>query len=166
MMGCVSSETCWASYNYEIKILIYWSILLDFLCELYYDARIHENQAVTIFEVACFGYCCHYYQRQQLNSYAKPTDFLLTVDSSIATTYFKLHLLFFVVVCAVFCFFLFVCVLFLFYVFTCLCCMCVLLPSAWFVFVLLIQHVNKQLLNWVTDAAATANGVNRNLQKD
>ena len=43
-MGGVSPETCWASYKYEIKILIHCCILLDFLCELYYDARIHEHQ--------------------------------------------------------------------------------------------------------------------------
>jgi len=31
------------SYLYEIKILIYFCILLDFFfCELYYDERIHE----------------------------------------------------------------------------------------------------------------------------
>jgi hypothetical protein len=32
------------SYLYEIKILIHCYILLDFLCELYYDVRIHEHQ--------------------------------------------------------------------------------------------------------------------------
>ena len=34
MMGGVSPETCWASYKYEIKILIHCCILLDFLFEL------------------------------------------------------------------------------------------------------------------------------------
>jgi len=34
MMGSVSPEKCWASYKYEIKILIHCCILLDFLCEL------------------------------------------------------------------------------------------------------------------------------------
>ena len=45
MMGGVSPGTCWASYKYGIiKILIHCCILLDFICELYYDARIHEHQ--------------------------------------------------------------------------------------------------------------------------
>ena len=45
MLGGVSPETCWASYKYGIiKILIRCCILLDFLYELYYDARIHEHQ--------------------------------------------------------------------------------------------------------------------------
>jgi hypothetical protein len=44
MMGGVSPETCWALYKYEIKILIHCCILLDILCELYYDARIHKHQ--------------------------------------------------------------------------------------------------------------------------
>jgi hypothetical protein len=44
MMGNVSPETCWASYTYRIiQILIYYCILLDFLYELHYDARIHEH---------------------------------------------------------------------------------------------------------------------------
>jgi len=56
MMGGVSPETCWASYKYEIKfwytvascwiffvncIMIHCGILLDFLCELYYDTLWH-----------------------------------------------------------------------------------------------------------------------------
>jgi len=46
MMGGVSSETFWASYKYEIQILIHCCILFDFLCKVYYDARIlHEHQA-------------------------------------------------------------------------------------------------------------------------
>jgi len=47
MMGGGLPETRWASRKYEIKILIHHCILLDFLCELYYDARIHENQVYT-----------------------------------------------------------------------------------------------------------------------
>jgi len=55
-----------------------------------------------------------------LKSYAKTTDFLLTRDSSMATTYLKLHLLFFVVVyvpycCVDFCSLL--CILFLLYIY-------------------------------------------------
>jgi hypothetical protein len=107
--------------------------------------------AFIIFEVACTVYCCRYRQQQQhTKSYAKTTDFILTRDSSIAITYLKLHLfLVFFVLSAVM---LFSCSLLRsgsFYVFTYLCCMCVLLPAAWLVFVLLSQHVNKQLLNWV-----------------
>jgi hypothetical protein len=30
--------------KYEIKILIHCRILLDFICELYYDAQIHKHQ--------------------------------------------------------------------------------------------------------------------------
>ena len=45
IMGGVSPETYWASYKYGIiKILIYRCILLDFLYELYHDARIHEHK--------------------------------------------------------------------------------------------------------------------------
>jgi hypothetical protein len=44
VLGSCEPETCWASYKFEIKILIHCCILLDFLCELYYDARIHEHQ--------------------------------------------------------------------------------------------------------------------------
>jgi hypothetical protein len=44
MTGSVSPETCWASCKYEINILIHCYILLDFLCELYYDAQFHEHQ--------------------------------------------------------------------------------------------------------------------------
>ena len=43
MMGGVSPETFWASYKYEIKILIHCDILLDFLYKLYYDARIYKH---------------------------------------------------------------------------------------------------------------------------
>jgi len=59
MMGGVLPETCWASYKYEIKILIRCGILLDFLCELnnrpcdeYYR---HSNSAVilTVFAGTC-----------------------------------------------------------------------------------------------------------------
>jgi hypothetical protein len=43
MMDDVSPETCWASYKYKTKF--WWTgILLDFLYELYYDARIHKHQ--------------------------------------------------------------------------------------------------------------------------
>jgi hypothetical protein len=50
IMGGVSPLTCWVSYKYGIiKILIDCGILLDFLYELYYDARIHEPQK----EVSC-----------------------------------------------------------------------------------------------------------------
>jgi len=41
----VSPETCWASYKYGI--ITFWYIVAScwiFLCELYYDARIHERQ--------------------------------------------------------------------------------------------------------------------------
>ena len=56
MVGGVSPETCWASYKYEIKILIHCCILLDFLCELYYDARIHEHQNyIMVFNVENFS---------------------------------------------------------------------------------------------------------------
>ena len=49
MMGGVSPETCWALYKYGIiKILIHCCILLDFLYELYYDARIHEHQVHSV----------------------------------------------------------------------------------------------------------------------
>jgi hypothetical protein len=45
MMGGVSPETCWASYKYgKIK---FWYIVAScwiFLYELYYNARIHEQQ--------------------------------------------------------------------------------------------------------------------------
>jgi len=45
MMGGVSPETCWASYRCgTIKIFMHCCIFLDFLYELYYDARIHEHQ--------------------------------------------------------------------------------------------------------------------------
>jgi hypothetical protein len=44
MMSGVSPETCWASCKYEIKSLIQCCILLDFLWELHYDARINEHQ--------------------------------------------------------------------------------------------------------------------------
>jgi hypothetical protein len=47
MMGGVSPKTCRASYQYEIKMLVHCCILLDFLCELYYDARMHEHQGET-----------------------------------------------------------------------------------------------------------------------
>ena len=43
-MGGVTPGTCWASYKYEIKILIHCCILLHFLYELCYYARIHEHQ--------------------------------------------------------------------------------------------------------------------------
>ena len=56
MMGGVSPETCSASYKYEIKILIHCCILLDFLCELYCDARIHEHQMeLFVTEVSHYG---------------------------------------------------------------------------------------------------------------
>jgi hypothetical protein len=51
-MGGVSPETCWASCKYKIKIFIHSCILLYFLCELYYDARIHEHQVVILFSQA------------------------------------------------------------------------------------------------------------------
>jgi hypothetical protein len=35
--------------KYEIKILIHCCILLDFLCELYYDARIHKHQVQEVY---------------------------------------------------------------------------------------------------------------------
>jgi hypothetical protein len=44
MMGGMSPETCSVSHKYEMKILIYCCSLLDFLCELYYEARIHEHK--------------------------------------------------------------------------------------------------------------------------
>jgi len=49
MMGGVSPETCWALYKYEIdkKNLIHCCILLGILCELYYDARIHEHHVFS-----------------------------------------------------------------------------------------------------------------------
>ena len=42
MMGGVSSETCWASYKYEINFDTLLHIV-GFLYELYYDARIHGH---------------------------------------------------------------------------------------------------------------------------
>ena len=45
MMGCVSPETCWASYKYGI--ITFWFIVAFcwiFLNESYYDALIHEHQ--------------------------------------------------------------------------------------------------------------------------
>ena len=55
-MGGVSPETCWASHKYEIKKnLIHCCILLDFLYELYYDARIHEHQACNIVIVVLYS---------------------------------------------------------------------------------------------------------------
>jgi hypothetical protein len=45
MMGGVSPETCWASYNYGIiKVLYIVASCWIFLYELYYDGRIHEHQ--------------------------------------------------------------------------------------------------------------------------
>jgi hypothetical protein len=38
-----------ASCKYEINILIHCCILMDFLCELYCDARIHEHQVITLY---------------------------------------------------------------------------------------------------------------------
>jgi len=50
MMGGVSPETCWASYKYKIiKNSNTYCILLVFLYELCYDARIHENQVYQSF---------------------------------------------------------------------------------------------------------------------
>ena len=55
MMGGVSPETSWASYkNGIIKILIHFCILLDFLYELYYDARIHKHR---INKTLCNSFC-------------------------------------------------------------------------------------------------------------
>ena len=49
MMGGVSPETCWASYKYGI--IKFWYIVAFcwiFIYELYYDARIHEHQSVSV----------------------------------------------------------------------------------------------------------------------
>jgi len=43
MMGGVSPETCWATYNYEINFDTQFHLVGFFLYELYYDARIHET---------------------------------------------------------------------------------------------------------------------------
>jgi hypothetical protein len=60
MMGDVSLETCWALYKYGIiKILIHCCILLDFLYELYYDARIHEHQGYLTFHISISKYYQH-----------------------------------------------------------------------------------------------------------
>jgi len=45
MMGGMSPETCWALYKYGI--IKFWYTVAScwiFLCELYYDARIHGRQ--------------------------------------------------------------------------------------------------------------------------
>jgi len=50
MMGGVSPETCWASYNNGI--IKFWYIVTScwiFLYELYYDAQIHEDQPAVTF---------------------------------------------------------------------------------------------------------------------
>jgi hypothetical protein len=43
MMGGVSPETCWASYKYEIKILVHCCTLLDFLCELWSKFKVCKS---------------------------------------------------------------------------------------------------------------------------
>ena len=52
MMDGVSSETCWASYRYGI--IKFWYIVAFcwiFLYEVYYDARIYEQQEdITVFQ--------------------------------------------------------------------------------------------------------------------
>ena len=51
MMGGVSPETCWASKKWNNKIWIHCCIFLDFLYELYYDARTHEHQVRFGFKI-------------------------------------------------------------------------------------------------------------------
>jgi hypothetical protein len=52
MMGGVTPETWRASYKYGIiNILVHCCILLDFLYELHYDARIYEHQMYVLFNL-------------------------------------------------------------------------------------------------------------------
>ena len=54
MMGGVSPETCWASYKYGIiKVWYIVACCWIFLYEFYYDARIHERQALTKYLLQC-----------------------------------------------------------------------------------------------------------------
>ena len=57
MMGGVSPKTCWASYKYGI--IKFWYVIAScwiFLYKFYYDARIHERQALTLRRLMSYIY--------------------------------------------------------------------------------------------------------------
>jgi hypothetical protein len=73
MMGGVSPETCWVSYNYGI--IKFWYIVAScwiFLYEFYYDARIHEHQ-VEQMDLGLLNFVCRLQMHQKIFRRLIPT---------------------------------------------------------------------------------------------